>query len=78
MVPAVVNEVQDEDGLVYTEEITKNKKGNVIDKKHQNFASSEDEPAGTITIGVNNQPIHMPGNSTITVPGKLLKLVNKG
>ena len=25
-VPAVVNEVQDEDGLVYTEEITKNKK----------------------------------------------------
>ena len=26
VVPAVVNEIQDEDGLVYTKEITKNKK----------------------------------------------------
>ena len=26
MVPAVVNEICDEDGLVYTEEVTKNKK----------------------------------------------------
>ena len=78
-VPAVVNEVQDEDGLIYTEEITKNKKGNVIDKKkHQNFVSSEDEPAGMVTIGVNNQPICVPGNATITVPGKLSKLVTKG
>ena len=31
VVLAVVNEIQDEDGLIYTEEITKNKKGNVID-----------------------------------------------
>ena len=37
VVPAVVNEVQDEDGLIYTEEITKNKKGNVIDKKTPKF-----------------------------------------
>ena len=34
VVPAVVNEVQDKDGLVYTKEITKNKKGNIIDKKN--------------------------------------------
>ena len=34
VVPAVVNEIQDEDGLVYTEEITKNKKGNIINKKN--------------------------------------------
>ena len=37
VVPAVVNEIQDEDGLVYTKEITKNKKGNVIDKKMPKF-----------------------------------------
>ena len=78
MVPAVVNEVQDEDGLIHTEEITKNKKGNIIDKKHQNFVSSEDEPAGKVTIGVNNQPICVPGNATIIVLGKLSKLVTKG
>ena len=78
VVPAVVNEIQDEDGLVYTKEITKNKKGNIINKKHQNFVSSADEPAGTVTIGTNNQPICVPGNSTITVLGKLSKLVIKG
>ena len=33
VVPAVVNKIQDEDELVYTEEITKNKKGNIINKK---------------------------------------------
>ena len=33
IVPAVVNEIQDEDGLVCTKEITKNKKGNIINKK---------------------------------------------
>ena len=37
VVPAVVNEIQDEDGLVYTKEITKNKKGNIISKKTPNF-----------------------------------------
>ena len=40
--------------------------------------SSEKEPAGTVTIGVDKQPICVSGNSTITVPGKLLKLVKKG
>ena len=78
VVPAVVNKISDEDGLVYTKEVTKNKKGNIIDKKHQNFVSGEDEPAGTVTIGINKQPICVPGNSTITVLGKLLKLVKKG
>ena len=33
VVPALVNEIQDEDVLIYTKEITKNKKGNIIDKK---------------------------------------------
>ena len=34
VVPAVVNEIQDEDGLVYTKEIIKNKKDNIINKKN--------------------------------------------
>ena len=68
VVPAVVNKIQDEDGLVYTEEVIKNKKGKIIDKKHQNFISSKDGPAGTVTIGTSKQPISVPGNSTITVP----------
>ena len=38
----------------------------------------EDEPAGTVTIGMNEQPIFVPGNSTITVLGKLSKLVKNG
>ena len=33
-VPAVVNETKNEDGLVYTEEINKNKKDKVTNKKH--------------------------------------------
>ena len=78
MVPAVVNEICNQDGLVYTEEVTKNKKGNIIDKKHPHFVSGEDEPAGTVTIGINKQPVCVPGNSTITVLGKLSKLVKKG
>ena len=32
MVPAVINEIQTEDGLVYTEAITKNKDGKIISK----------------------------------------------
>ena len=70
VVPAVVNKIQDKKGLIYTKEITKNKKGNVINKKCQNFVSEEDEPAGTITIGSNNQPICVPGHATVTVPSK--------
>ena len=37
VVPAVVNKICDEDGLVYTKEVTKNKIGNVIDKKTPKF-----------------------------------------
>ena len=33
VVPAVVNEIKDEDGLVYTKEVTKKKKGYIINKK---------------------------------------------
>ena len=37
VVPAVVNEICDENGLVYTEKVTKNKKGTIIDKKTPTF-----------------------------------------
>ena len=37
VVPAVVNKICDEDGLVYTGEVTKNKKSNIIDKKTPKF-----------------------------------------
>ena len=40
--------------------------------------SGEDKPAGTVTIGMNKQPIFVPGNSTVTVLGKLSKLVKNG
>ena len=33
VVLAVVSEICDEDGLIYTEEVPKNKKGNILDKK---------------------------------------------
>ena len=39
VVPAVVSEIQDENGLVYTGEITKNKEGKMVNKKHQNLQS---------------------------------------
>ena len=64
--------------MCLTEKVTKNKKGNIIDKKHQKFMSGEDELGGTVIIGINKQPICVPGNSIIRVPGKLSKLVKKG
>ena len=78
-VPAVVHEIEAEDGLVYTEAITKNKDGKIICKKnHQNFNIDKDDPVGTVMIGTDHQPICVPGNATIMVPGKNLKINNKG
>ena len=37
VVPAVVNEIQDEGGLVYTEGLTKNKEGRIINQKIPKF-----------------------------------------
>ena len=76
--PAVVHEIEAEDGLVYTEGVTKNKDGKIIFKKHQNFNTDKDEPVGRVMIGTDYQPFCVPGNATITVPGKILKVNNKG
>ena len=75
--PTVVNEIQTEDGLVYTEVVTKNKDGKIIFKKLQNFNTDKDSPVGTVMIGTNHQPICVPGNSTIIILGKILKLNNE-
>ena len=37
VVPAVVNEIQDENGLVYTEEITINRKDRILEPKLYNW-----------------------------------------
>ena len=47
-------------------------------KKHQNFNIDKDEPVGTMMTGSDHQPICVPGNATIMVPGKILKINNKG
>ena len=73
-VPAVVNDNQSEDGLAYTEAITKNKHGKIIFKKHQNIKTDEDEPVGTVIIGTDHQPICVPGNFTSYILGKTSKI----
>ena len=78
IVPAVVNEIQHEDRLAYTEEITKNREGKIVNKKCQNFTISADRPIGIISIGNDHQPICVPGSAKIIVLGKVLKLVTKG
>ena len=47
-------------------------------KKHQNFNIDKDEQLGTVMVGTDHQPICVPGNATITVPGKISKINNKG
>ena len=37
VVPAVVSEIQDEEGIINTKNITKNKKGNTVNKKTLKF-----------------------------------------
>ena len=65
--------------LIYTEAVTKNKDGKISFKgKHQKFNTDEDEPVGTVMIGIDHQHICVPGNATITVPGKSSKINNKG
>ena len=46
-------------------------------KKHQNFNTDKDELVSTAMIGTDHQPICVPGNATITIPGKISKINNK-
>ena len=38
-------------------------------KKHQNFNSLRDGPVGTVQIGMDKEPICIPGNAMLRVPG---------
>ena len=77
-VSAVVNEIQEEDGQVYTEEVTKNKEGKTVSKKTPNSTVGEDRSVGTVTICNDHQTICVSGSATITVLGKVSKLVTMG
>ena len=68
-----------DDGKIYTDAITKNRDGKIIFKKnHQNLSNGEDDPIDIVLIGEKHQPIHVPSNATMTVPGKVSKLNQKG
>ena len=49
-----------------------------LKKKHQKFSTDIDEPVGTVMIGTEHQPICVPGNATITAPGKIFKGKQQG
>ena len=75
VVPAVVNEIQEEDGQVYTQEITTNKEGkirqNSLKTKHRNFRIGEDKLVGTVSN--DHQPICVCGNDAINNPRQGIK-----
>ena len=42
--------------------------------KHQNFDNLLDGPVGTVQIGMDKEPICIPGNAMLTVPGNTSKI----
>ena len=44
-----------------------------LKKKAQNFTINEDGLLGKVLIGNANEPICVPGNSALTIPGRLGK-----
>ena len=60
---------------VYTESIATNLDGEVVYKKtHQNVDNLLDGPVGTVQIGISKEPICIPGNAMLTVPGNTSKI----
>ena len=57
--------MQEEDGQVFTEEVTTNKEDKTVFQKHQNFIVGEDDLVGTVTIVVGHHPICAHGNATV-------------
>ena len=58
----MVNKKQDEEGLVYIKETTKNKNGKIIDKNTKILLAVQMSQQATVTIGTNIQSICVPGN----------------
>ena len=48
-----------------------------LKEKNQNFNTDKDEPVVTVMTGTDHQPICVPGNATITTPGKTSKVNHK-
>ena len=71
-VPAVVNGIETKDGQVYAEAVTKNTR---MTKSSLKNNTNTDEPVGKVIIGTDHQPICVPGNATITTPGKISMLL---
>ena len=61
-------------GGLQTDSVTLNTNGQQqLAKKSQNFTINEDELLGKVLIGNANQPICVPGNSALTILGRLGK-----
>ena len=71
--PAVVNEVI-EGYCAYTKSIATNLDGEVVYKKHQNVDNLPDGPVDTVQIDISKEPICIPGNAMLTVPGNTSKI----
>ena len=71
--PTVVNEIR-EDDCVYTESIATNLNGEIVYKKTPKFYCILDGPVGTVQIGMDKEPICIPGNAMLTVPGNTSKI----
>ena len=69
----MVNEVI-EGNWVYTESIVTNLDGQVVYNKHQNFNSLLDVPVGTVQICMDKEPICIPGNAMLTLPGNTSRI----
>ena len=46
----------------------------VPSRRHQNFDKLLDWPVGTVQIGMDKEPICIPGNAMLTMPGNTSKI----
>ena len=69
----MVNEVI-EGHYVYTKSIATNLDGEVVYKKKQNVDNLLDGPVGTVEIDISKEPICIPENAMLTVPGNTYKI----
>ena len=60
-------------GGLQSDSVTLNTDGQQLSKKTQNFTINEDGLLGKILVGNATQPICVPGNSALTIPGRLDK-----
>ena len=65
-------------GFMFTESVTFNNSGDIIIKKQcQTSVNRDDDPIGMVLVGVENQPICIPQNFSITIPSNMSVLDGK-